>query len=227
MEFYFTRRADEGGMNVIMMSTWGKEGWSAPDTAEFSRTGWNNEPHITPDGKKLYFGTTRVKPGADQPSYGIWVMDRTGSGWSTPEFAVDGMYVSGTTDGSIYLTDISGQTEGGIVKLTQMEDVFQKPVRLGGGVNSPVNGIHPFISPDEKVLLFDCYRKEGFGGEGDLYVSFKDDKGNWSEAYNLGEEVNGPGTEFCASISPDGKYIFYTKNRDIYWVSSRIIETLK
>jgi len=40
---------------------------------------------------------------------------------------------------------------------------------------------------------------------------------------NLGEEVNGPGVEFCASVSPDGKYIFYTKNRDIYWVSTEIL----
>ena len=44
---------------------------------------------------------------------------------------------------------------------------------------------------------------------------------------NLGADVNGPGVKFCASVSPDGKYIFYTKNRDIYWVSTSILETLK
>jgi hypothetical protein len=223
-EFYFTRRADDGGANVILLSLWGKEGWTAPDTAEFSRTGWNNEPHISPDGKKFYFGTTRVKPGADQASYGIWVMNRTESGWSAPEFATDGMYVSATHSGSIYLTDISGQGEGGIVKLALKEDGFQIPVRQGGGVNQPSNGIHPFIDPDERFLIFDCYRKDGFGGEGDLYVSYRDAAGEWTEAFNLGGEVNGPGTDFCASISPDGKYIFYTKNRDIYWVSIEIIE---
>ena len=226
-EFYFTRRNDDGGANVIMVSKWRDEGWTAPDTAVFSKTGWNNEPHITPDGKKLYFGTTRIKPGADQPSYGIWVMDRAGDGWGTPVFATDGMYVSATNDGSIYLTDISGQTEGGIVKMIRKDGVFEEPVRLGGGVNHPVNGIHPYIHPEEKFLLFDCYRKEGFGGEGDLYFSFKDPDGSWSDALNLGADVNGPGVEFCASVSPDGKYIFYTKNRDIYWVSTRILETLK
>jgi len=226
-EFYFTRRADEGGMNVIMVCKWGKNGWTAPDTAGFSRIGWNNEPHITPDGEKLYFGTTRVKPGEENPGYGIWIMNRMGEKWSKPGFATDGMYVSSTKDGSIYLTDISGLTEGGIVKITLKDGALQKPVRLGGGINNPVNGIHPFISPNEDFLLFDCFRKEGFGGEGDLYVSFKSENGNWSNAYNLGGQVNGPGTEFCASISPDGKYIFYTKNRDIYWVSAKIIENLK
>lgn len=226
-EFYFTRRADERGNNVIMVSKWKEDGWTAPDTAEFSKGGGDHEPHISPDGKKLYFGTTRIKPGEDSPSYGIWGMDRTETGWSEPEFVADGMYASATLDGSIYVTDISGQTEGGIVKLSWMKDGFQEPHRLGGGVNSPENGIHPFIAPDERLILFDCHRKDGFGGEGDIYVAFRNEDGSWGDAHNMGAEVNGPGIEFCASLSPDGKYIFFTKNRDIFWVSSRIMESFK
>jgi hypothetical protein len=90
-----------------------------------------------------------------------------------------------------------------------------------------VDGIHPFISPGEDYLLFDCQRDGGFGGEGDIYVAFRDKSGTWGDAYNLGAEVNGIGVEFCASVSPDGKYIFYTKNRDIYWVSSEILTTVE
>ncbi|TFH25232.1 MAG: tetratricopeptide repeat protein, partial [Bacteroidia bacterium] len=155
-EFYFTRRADEGGRNVIMVSKWEADGWTAPDTADFSKEGGDHEPHISPDGKNLYFGTTRIKPGEDSPSYGIWIMHRTETGWSEPEFAAEGMYASSTLDGSIYVTDISDQTEGGIIKLSRKEDGFQAPVRLGGGVNTPENGIHPFIAPDERFVLFDC-----------------------------------------------------------------------
>jgi Tol biopolymer transport system component len=58
-------------------------------------------------------------------------------------------------------------------------------------------------------------------------VAFRNEDGSWGDAHNLGAEVNGPGIEFCASLSPDGKYIFFTKNRDIFWVSSRIIESFK
>jgi hypothetical protein len=221
--FYFTRRHDSGN-NVIMVCRWGEDGWTAPDTAEFSFPG-DHEPHITPDGEKLYFGTTRLKPGADRPSYGIWVINRIGSAWSSPVYATDGMYASATLDGSLYLTDIDGMTEGGIIKLTQRNGQFEDPVRLGAGVNAPTDGIHPFIDPHEEFILFDCQRKDGFGGEGDLYVSFRDEGGNWSKAKNLGAEVNGPGVDFCASVSPDGKYLFYTKNRDIYWVSTRILES--
>jgi len=225
-EFYFTRRNDDRGNNVIMVCKWEENGWTAPDTAAFARPG-DHEPHISPDGKRLYFGTTRVKPGADRPAYGIWVLKREGSVWSTPEYSTDGMYASATLDGSLYLTDVEGLTEGGIIKLVQTNGEFEKPVRLGSGVNHPGNGIHPFIDPKEAFLLFDCQRKDGYGGEGDLYVSFRNDQGDWSNAVNLGADVNGPGVEFCASVSPDGKYIFYTKNRDIYWISSSILTTLK
>jgi len=224
-EFYFTRRNDRGN-NIIIVSRWEEEGWMAPDTAAFAYPG-DHEPHITPDGKKLYFGTTRMMPGADRPAYGIWVMNRNGSTWSSPEYCTDGMYASATQDGSLYLTDIEGLTEGGIIKLVQKHGVFEKPVRLESGVNYPTDGIHPFIDPGERFLLFDCQRMDGFGGEGDIYVSYRDNNGNWSDALNLGAEVNGPGVEFCASVSPDGKYIFYTKNRDIYWVSTEILKAHK
>jgi Tol biopolymer transport system component len=226
-ELYFTRRADEGGVNVIMVCKWEENGWTAPDTANFSKEGRSSEPHITPDGSKLYFGTTRIKPGEEKPSYGIWVMNRLDNHWGKPEYAMYGMYVSTTYDGSIYFTDISDQSDGGIKKITSENGGLQKREKLGSGVNDPTNGVHPFISPKEDFIIFDGYRKEGFGGEGDLYVAYKDENGKWSDAYNLGVFINGPGTNFCASISPDGKYIFYTKNRDIYWVSTKIIEELK
>jgi len=210
-----------------MVCKWEENGWTAPDTANFSKEGRSSEPHITPDGSKLYFGTTRIKLGEEKPSYGIWVMNRLDNHWDKPEYAMDGMYVSTTYDGSIYLTDISDQSDAGIIKITFENGGLQKCEKLGGGVNDPINGIHPSISPKEDFLIFDSYRKEGFGGEGDLYVAYKDENGKWSDAYNLGAFINGPGTVFCASISPDGKYIFYTKNRDIYWVSTKIIEKLK
>jgi hypothetical protein len=225
-EFYFTRRSDDRGNNVIMVCKWESGGWTAPDTAAFAWPG-DHEPHISPDGNKLYFGTTRMKPGGDRPAYGIWVMSKRGTGWSPPEYATDGMYASATLEGSVYVTDIDGLTEGGVIKLVMQDGVFKEPVRLGGGVNHPVDGIHPYISPREDYLLFDCHRDEGFGGEGDIYVAFRDKSGTWGDAFNLGAEVNGPGVEFCASVSPDGKYIFYTKNRDIYWVSSEILKTIQ
>jgi Tol biopolymer transport system component len=45
---------------------------------------------------------------------------------------------------------------------------------------------------------------------------------------NLGNDINSASSEYGATISPDGKYLFYTSGRngseDIFWVSSKIIE---
>ena len=93
------------------------------------------------------------------------------------------------------------------------------------------------ISADAFADLFDGFSSDALTSEMKsarrqlravhLYHSFAAPCGEWTEAYNLGGKVNGPGTDFCASVSPDGKYIFYTKNRDIYWVSIKVIEQFK
>ena len=95
-----------------------------------------------------------------------------------------------------------------------------------GGINSPHLDAHPFIAPDESYLIFDSNRPGGFG-ETDLYVCFRDSRGNWSEAVNLGETINSSEGIGLAMISPDGKYLFYTYRNDIYWVDANIIETLR
>jgi hypothetical protein len=137
------------------------------------------------------------------------------------------MYVSTTRDGAVYLTDTRGQAGGGIVRLATENGRPGEPVRAGGGVNAPADGVHPCIAPDESFIVFDSYRPGGQGGEGDLYVCFRRPDGTWGEAVNLGDAVNTPGTNFCAGLSPDGKYLFYTTHRDIYWVSTELIEKLK
>jgi Tol biopolymer transport system component len=88
-------------------------------------------------------------------------------------------------------------------------------------------------------------------------VVFRSDDDVWSEPINLGEAVNRPeGREWSASLSPDGKYLFFMSSRttneagltltgntidellgisaqpgqgssDIWWVSSEVIEQLR
>jgi hypothetical protein len=99
---------------------------------------------------------------------------------------------------------------------------------VSGSVNTPKPADHSFVAPDESYVLFDSYfRPGGQGGEGDLWVSFRKPGGSWSEALNLGDAVNTPATNFCPAVSPDGKYIFFSTNRDIYWVSAQVLEGLR
>jgi glyoxylase-like metal-dependent hydrolase (beta-lactamase superfamily II) len=227
-EFYYCRRKD-GGRNTIMFSRWEKDGWTAPEEADFSKGFPSTEPHITPDGRKLFFGGNRPRPGVEQAEYGIWVVERTAAcGWSEPRYHGLGMYVSTARNGNLYMMDFADPAGPGVALYPWADGRFGPPQRLGGGVNSPRGGVHAFIAPDESYILFDStLRPSAQGGEGDLFVCFRKPDGSWGEAFNLGDEINTPGTNFCPSVSSDGKFIFYATNRDIYWVSAKVLDGLK
>jgi len=227
-EIYFTRRKDQGGLNTIMVSRREKNGWMAPEDASFGKGYPGNEPHITPDGNKLYFGCVRQQPGADRPGYGIWVAERTAQGWSEPRYHGPGMFVSSGRSRNLYMTDITNIAGGGIICYPFVDGKYGSPRRLGGGVNFPAVGFHAVIAADESFIVVDSdNRPGGQGGEGDLWVCFKKSDGSWSEGYNLGDQVNTPGANFCPALSPDGKFLFYSTCRDIYWVSTEVILRLR
>ena len=68
-------------------------------------------------------------------------------------------------------------------------------------MNPPGGSAHPFVSPDETILLFDRYVGPN-DTNGDLFVSFRLSDGSWSEAQAV-EAVNTGETELAASLSPN------------------------
>jgi hypothetical protein len=42
----------------------------------------------------------------------------------------------------------------------------------------------------------------------------------------LGENINTPALETNAFITPDGKYMFFTRSFDIYWVKADFLKKL-
>jgi len=81
----------------------------------------------------------------------------------------------------------------------------------------------PCLSPDGRVLVMHS-RKDGGFGNWDLYVSFKDESGNWAEFRNIGPAINTDQAEGDATFSPDGRYLFFARDGDIFRVSAKILE---
>jgi hypothetical protein len=75
-------------------------------------------------------------------------------------------------------------------------------------------------------LIFTSHRSGGYG-KGDLYISFRKNDGSWGTPVNLGPHFNTTAYENGSTISPDGKFLFFTRRQDwhtsidsnIYWVS--------
>ena len=65
-------------------------------------------------------------------------------------------------------------------------------------------------------------------------MAFKKDNGEWTDGINMGAAINTEGFELAPYISPDNKYLFFTRrdkneaaNSDIYWVCLDIVSKIK
>lgn len=226
-ELYFTRRK-KGDSNKIYRMVYENNEWTKPAVAFFSNPR-AYEPHITPDGKRLYFGSSRPVNGKARLHQ--WYLEKTEGQWAEPkmleaDFVKDNllMFLTSTRDETIYFTIIRNGPESGLFYSEKSQGRYTSAVRLGENINraGAISTAHPLITPDEKYLIYDFKASDGFG-ECDLYISIKQDDGSWSKSVNLGNSIN---TEFCemtASMSPDGKYLFFSRGNgkgegNIYWV---------
>jgi outer membrane protein OmpA-like peptidoglycan-associated protein len=82
---------------------------------------------------------------------------------------------------------------------------------LGNKVNTDQWESQPSLSPDKRHLYFASRRPGGFGGS-DIYVSHLLPSGKWTEAENLGAEINTTGDESTPFIHADNQTLFFASN---------------
>ncbi len=236
-EFFFA--IDSAGKSKIKYTNIQKGHWIEPFTV-FSDTNYSfNDPFLSPDETKLYYISDLPRNDQDTiKDYDIWYSERIGEKWSQPINAGlninsddNEYYMSFTNDGSMYFA--SNKESGDnrkhdfdIYKSQYMDGTFLKPQKLSNAINSKRYEADVFIAPDESFIIYCSARKSGLG-KGDLYISFKDEKDRWTKSINMGEPVNSKEHELCPFVSKDGKFLFYTSNQNIYWVSSTIIDSIK
>lgn len=71
----------------------------------------------------------------------------------------------------------------------------------------------PFLHPDGKTLYFSSNRKPSGGGY-DLWVTRRDENGNWSTPTNMGTPVNTKGDEHGLVVSSNGEEAFFASRRN-------------
>jgi ankyrin repeat protein len=210
--------------------------WTLPEPAPFSQPRIGDDvPFFHPDGSKLFFISHRDGEGEH-----IWWVDKTPDGWSEPHRIEGGPNTKGThwqfsvaADGSIYFNsgDPGGLGAGDLYLSRFANGRYEDPVNIGAPVNSELDESAPFIAPDQSYLLFMRLRAPDAIGFVDLYVSFRNADGSWTEPRNLGSPVNSRSNEICPIVSPDGRYLFFNSfrngNADNYWVDATVIENMR
>ncbi|MCP4725573.1 MAG: hypothetical protein GY863_11080, partial [bacterium] len=220
-EFYFARLVAEEKFTVFVTKE-SESGWSEPEIAPFSGDYFNNEPYITPDGNRIYWGSKRPLPNG-KTDLAVWYMDREGEEWGEPKlFNFFAMYITSTKDRKLYFTD---RGPGGAVLAWSSLDKgeYKEKHWLEKPFISDYYDAHPCIAPDESFLIFDSENRPE-SNECGLFISFRTDEGGWTVPKNM-KSVIKKGS--CAMLSPDGKYLFFSSQGDIHWISSKIIDTLR
>ncbi len=236
-EVYWVSRENQESLLSIWQMLKINNRWTKPEVFNPLGDSINHfDPFLTANGEKVYFGADN-KGNTD-----IWFVEKQGVNWSKPQRlissinTIDGQcQASLTTDGTLYYLDhrtINDNWTCDILKSRFKNGEYLRPDTLPEYINSVTSmDWTPFIAPDDSYLLFSSQRGQNYG---DLYISFHDiHSDKWSEPINLGEQINTGSQETFPTVSPDGKYLFFTRwtneenDMDIYWVSTKFIDRLR
>lgn len=207
--------------------------WTAPRKANFTEGEKAGEMHpfVSHKGDKIYFTAhDEFTLPEHKESSKIWVANRLENSWSkaTPvnspindDFV---FYPNQAKNGDLYYFDI---TKRGTYYAPNINGKFPEVQKVA------IGGVHAFISPSQDYLLVNSRNRVDKERKSDIYVYFKKKDGTWSDALNLGGDVNSNFSETCPSITPDGKFLFFGRYEEeggesnFYWVSTEVITKLK
>ncbi len=219
-------------------------GWTTPEIAPFSGTYMDGYLAMHPNGSRLYFQSNRpIEPDESVHEYNIWYVDREGEGWGEPRSIgrpINGLNITGgpsvTNNGSMYFTIMD--LDSGRQQLYRSELIhgeYQEPEKLPDAINARFQTCDSYVAPDESYLVFPAYERAGHtSNPGVLYISFRNAEGVWTMARELGAAINSGDQIGSATISADGRYLFFSRRdpdaqtgMDIYWVETSILEDLQ
>lgn len=194
-----------------------------------------NDPFLSNDEQRLYFISRKPKDNRDTPAnHDIWYVQKEQDSWSDPINAgpqinsdKNEYYISFTQDGSMYFSSNKHavkENDFNIYRAQANESGWDEAVQLGTGVNTDGYEADVFVDPDESYLIFSARGRSDSLGSIDLYISFRNEDGTWAKAKNMGSAINTRGPEYCPFVTKDGKYLAYTSQNDIYWVSTDIFK---
>ena len=100
---------------------------------------------------------------------------------------------------------------------------FSEPVNMGAPINTADDEQSPFIHADNHTLFFSSKGHKGLG-KMDIFVSYKDENGKWSQPKNMGYPLNTCRDEIGFVVNANGDKAFYSsdgqekngKGREVY-----------
>jgi ankyrin repeat protein len=193
--------------------------WGLHSTAVFS-----------PDGNEVYWAPMMTFPGEIYSRGGLLMMKRVDGRWTPPEWASfsgpkgeDDVPFFSPDGKRIYFISrrpLPGETQRGSEKIWYADRTpagWSEPQPLDSDVNSM--NMHWEFSLDRERNVYFAGQSPDSRGLQDIYLArFKG--GKYEKPVNLGEPINSAAGENTPFIAPDGSYLIFERQYDL-WVSFR------
>jgi ankyrin repeat protein len=193
--------------------------WGLHSTAIFS-----------PDGNEVYWAPMVEFPGEIYSQGGLLMMKRVNGRWTAPVWAPfsgpkseDDVPFFSPDGKRIYFISrrpLPGETQMGSEKIWAADRTaagWSEPRPLDSNVNSM--NMHWEFSLDRERNVYFAGQSPDSHGQSDIYFArFKD--GTYEKPVNLGEPISSPAEETSPFIAPDGSYLIFSRQYDI-WISFR------
>lgn len=225
-EIYFTAER-KGESSSVYFSKLKDKKWTNPKKAnltEGTKRG-EMEAFVNHSGKKIYFTAY------DSTDVRIWCATRSENWWSnakqldSPINSDIVFYSNEAMNGDLFYKNVSKRKMYYAPnKNDKYPEIFEVGIEYGS---------HGFIAPFQDYILIDARKDNDKTKDKDIHVCFKKENGSWTKPINLGDAVNSKYNETCPSITPDGKYLFFSRYNEegglpnIYWVSAEVLNKLK
>lgn len=208
-EYYFTVSDKQFERFDVYMQKKESGSWSKPEQAHFNSNFSDHGMSFSPDGKTLYFSSTRPT-GIDgiPETWHIWKSMKVDGKWAPPEFVKIPNLTSKLTShpsvsnsGTMYFHASNlDYSEMDIYFSKQVNGMFESAQKATIAMDTSIEKCTPYISPTEDYLIF-----ASVGEDLDLIISYKDYLGQWTNTKKLNDK--GQGNPY---VTPDEKYLFFT-----------------
>lgn len=224
-EAWFTLQSMAGDISVIAFIKKTTQGWSEPIIAPFSGKYRDLEPAFSSDGKQIWFASNRPLCGIGSPKdFDLWYSewDEEQKIWKQPSnpgspmnSEHDEYFPSVALSGNVYFTSTRPGSSGedDIFMCEWNNGQFSHPVALAQTINSAGAEYNAFVAPDESFIIFSAHNRPGGLGNGDLFVSFRNDDNQWQEATNLGPNINSAFLDYSPFVDLNDQVLYFTSNR--------------
>ena len=189
-------------------------------------------PTLSVDETKLFMGGKNSA---------VWLSERSNDGWNAPTLWLDkkyGLYNFMPVNSGVFYVG-SNANAGDKHDYSTYDfctlSIFERDTvikSLGHPLNTTGFDGDLYVAPDESYIIISARETKTY--ECELWISYRKPDKSWTKPKSLGPLINGGlAHRFGQYISPDGKYLFYTKGTsendcNFYWVRfDRLLKKLK